>query len=288
VGYVPQSASLDLRFPISLIEVVLTGRIPGGLSPFHRFSRRDREAVGALLERVGIGHLADRQISDLSGGEFQKMLIARALAMEPRILLLDEPTASVDAASRDQIFGLLGELNRDMTIVLVTHDLLAISSQVRRLACLNGRMVYHGSRSSASASWTVYTAVRWISSPMGCPTGCSGNTGRTAMFQALFKYQFLQNAVWAGALASIVCGVIGVIIVEKKLVMMSGGIAHAAYGGVGLGYLLGFEPIVGAFLFSAASALGVGWIKRRAERGPTWSSAFSGRWVWRWASCSSR
>lgn len=144
VGYVPQSASLDRRFPISLIEVVMTGRIPGGLSPFHRFSRRDREAVRALLERVGVGRLSGRQISDLSGGEFQKMLIARALAMEPRVLLLDEPTASVDAASREQIFGLLGELNRDMTIVLVTHDLLAISSQVRRLACLNGRMVYHG------------------------------------------------------------------------------------------------------------------------------------------------
>lgn len=83
------------------------------------------------------------------------------------------------------------------------------------------------------------------------------------MLQALCKYQFLQNAVWAAALASVVCGVIGVVIVEKKLVMMSGGIAHTAYGGVGLGYLLGFEPILGAFFFSAAAALGAGWIRRR-------------------------
>ncbi len=83
------------------------------------------------------------------------------------------------------------------------------------------------------------------------------------MIQALFKYHFLQNALLAAVLSSIVCGIIGVIIVEKKLVMMSGGIAHTSYGGVGLGYLLGFEPIIGAFLFSVLAALGIGYIKRR-------------------------
>lgn len=83
------------------------------------------------------------------------------------------------------------------------------------------------------------------------------------MIQALSEYQFLQNAFAASLLASIVCGIIGVIIVEKKLVMMSGGIAHTAYGGVGLGYFFGFEPIIGAFLFSIAAALGIGTIKRK-------------------------
>lgn len=83
------------------------------------------------------------------------------------------------------------------------------------------------------------------------------------MIEALFKYQFLQNAVLAGLLASILCGLIGVIIIEKKLVMMSGGIAHASYGGVGLGYLLGIEPILGAFGFAVCAALGVGFVKRR-------------------------
>ncbi|HBR08559.1 MAG TPA: hypothetical protein DD735_06655 [Clostridiales bacterium] len=83
------------------------------------------------------------------------------------------------------------------------------------------------------------------------------------MIQALFEYRFLQNALYAGILASVVCGIIGVIIVEKKLVMMSGGIAHTSYGGVGLGYLLGFEPIIGAFLFSVCAALGIGYIKKR-------------------------
>ena len=82
------------------------------------------------------------------------------------------------------------------------------------------------------------------------------------MIQALFEYQFLQNALFSGLLASIVCGMIGVVIVEKRLVMMSGGIAHTSYGGVGLGYLMGFEPIIGAFLFSICAALGIGYIKR--------------------------
>jgi zinc transport system permease protein len=83
------------------------------------------------------------------------------------------------------------------------------------------------------------------------------------MIRALFKYSFLQNALLSGILASIVCGIIGVIIVEKKLVMMSGGIAHTSYGGVGLGYLLGFEPIIGAFAFAVCAALGIGYIKRK-------------------------
>ena len=144
LGYVPQFSNVDKKFPIKLSEVVLTGRMKAGLSPFFRFSKTDREAVNAILERIGISHLKDRQISELSGGEFQKMLIARALAMNPKILLLDEPTASVDASSQDQIYNLLEELNENMTIILVTHDLMAVSSQVRRLACLNGRLVYHG------------------------------------------------------------------------------------------------------------------------------------------------
>ncbi|WHH59529.1 ABC transporter ATP-binding protein [Petroclostridium sp. X23] len=144
VGYVPQFVGLDKRFPITVLEVVLTGRLNRKLSLFHKFTREDKNAAEELLGKVGICNLADRQINALSGGEFQKMLIARALAVNPRLLLLDEPTASVDAKSRDQIFKLLEELNKNMTIILVTHDLLAVSSQVRKLACLNERLVYHG------------------------------------------------------------------------------------------------------------------------------------------------
>ncbi len=144
IGYVPQFATLDKQFPITLFEVVLTGCMKKGVTPFFKYSIKDKKRAYELLEKVGIAELAKRQISELSGGEFQKMLIARALAVNPKILLLDEPTASVDAISRNQIYGLLKELNKSMTIILVTHDMLAVSSHVHRLACLNGSLVYHG------------------------------------------------------------------------------------------------------------------------------------------------
>lgn len=144
VGYVPQFSHFDKKFPINLNEVVLTGRQRSGLSPFFKYSKEDKQIVDNLLEKVGIADLKDRQISMLSGGEFQKMLIARALAVEPKLLILDEPTASVDASSREQIYDLLAQLNKNITIILVTHDLFAISSKVQRLACLNRDLVYHG------------------------------------------------------------------------------------------------------------------------------------------------
>jgi len=144
IGYVPQFAAVDKTFPINVLDVVLTGRLKAGLSPFFSYSAADRRNARECLDQVGIADLAGRRISELSGGEFQKMLIARALAVGPKLLLLDEPTANVDASSRIQIYNLLERLNKDMTIILVTHDLLAISSQVRRLACLNGNLVYHG------------------------------------------------------------------------------------------------------------------------------------------------
>ncbi len=144
IGYVPQFAAMDKRFPITLSEVVLTGRLKKGLSPFFKYTEDDRAITHQLLTKVGIDKLAKRRISELSGGEFQKMLIARALAVNPRLLLLDEPTASVDATSREQIYTLLTELNKSMTIILVTQALLADSSQVQKLACHNGPLVYHG------------------------------------------------------------------------------------------------------------------------------------------------
>ena len=118
IGYVPQFTSIDRHFPITVKEVVLAGHMKTKLQPFFQYSTVDKEDTMAQLERVGIAELADRPILALSGGEFQKMLIARALAVHPGLLLLDEPTASVDAMSRQQIYQLLGELNKEMTIIM--------------------------------------------------------------------------------------------------------------------------------------------------------------------------
>lgn len=142
LGYVPQVAGLDKTFPANVREVVLMGRLNSKIMPFHRYSSADKDTADEMLKKVGIFHLRERLISSLSGGEFQKMLIARALAVNPKMLLLDEPTASVDTAAREQIYQLLQELNETMTIILVTHDVLGISSYIRNIACLNGKLHY--------------------------------------------------------------------------------------------------------------------------------------------------
>ncbi len=144
IGYVPQFSLLEKKFPITVLEVVMTAFVTKSLNPFMRYKKIHREKAMEKLKFVGIDHLSSRQISGLSGGEFQRLLIARALACEPEILILDEPTASVDPASRDLIYSLLENLNDKITIIMVTHDLFAISSMVKSIACLNGDLVYHG------------------------------------------------------------------------------------------------------------------------------------------------
>lgn len=144
LGYVPQNTALDKRFPLTVYQAALTGRLRPRLTLLHRYSKADRETVEGVLEKVGLSGLRERLLSELSGGEFQKLLIARALAVAPRMLLLDEPTASVDKESREQIYALLEELNKTMTIILVTHDLGAVSAQARKVAYLSGRLAYYG------------------------------------------------------------------------------------------------------------------------------------------------
>ncbi len=144
MGYVPQYTNLDKNFPISLEEVVLSGRMTDRTKPFFTYKQDDIQLTEEILENTELLHLRKRKISDLSGGQFQRMLIARALCTEPEILLLDEPTANVDPQSRELIFDLLNKLNEKMTIILVTHDMMAISAHVKNIACLNQELVYHG------------------------------------------------------------------------------------------------------------------------------------------------
>jgi len=144
IGYVPQFSNVDKSFPISVLDVAMTAYLKNGLHPFFRYTKKQKDFSCEQLKRLNIDNLKDRQISELSGGEFQRLLIARALVTSPKILLLDEPTASIDPASRECIYSILEELNKNITILLVTHDLMAISSKVKNIACLNNTLVYHG------------------------------------------------------------------------------------------------------------------------------------------------
>jgi zinc/manganese transport system ATP-binding protein len=144
IGYVPQLQTVDWNFPVTVAEVVLLGRaMRSGPWPWPR--RRDTRAVARVLERLGIGDLARRHIRELSGGQQQRVFLARALIAEPRLLLLDEPTAGVDIRTRDEILHLLGEINADgVTVVLTTHELNAVAAHLPEVVCVNRGIVAQG------------------------------------------------------------------------------------------------------------------------------------------------
>lgn len=150
IGYVPQYPSFIRDFPITVEQVVQLGRLgmrrsSGWLSMLKpdRITRQDKAAVLNALAEVEAGNIAQRQINSLSGGQLQRVLLARALVCEPQILILDEPTANIDQRVEGEIFDLLNVLNRRMTILVVSHDIAFISSYVGRVACINQTLVCH-------------------------------------------------------------------------------------------------------------------------------------------------
>jgi zinc transport system ATP-binding protein len=143
VGYVPQYRTFDFHYPVTVEDMVLSGRLGHITGPFRRFSEVDHKAARRAMERTGIQHLSRRTISDLSGGEQQRAIIARALVGDPDLLILDEPMVYVDIPTEVRLFDMLEGLLPGMTILLVTHDIGAISTHVTRVACLNGKIFTH-------------------------------------------------------------------------------------------------------------------------------------------------
>lgn len=138
IGYVPQHLNFDRQFPITAFEVVLQGRLKFR-NFFSKPSSADIEAAMNALTQVGLAGYKDHLFGTLSGGQIQRILIARALSSQPKILLLDEPTASVDIDAEAAILKLLGELSESMTILMVTHNLRAIIDHVDKLLCVQGK-----------------------------------------------------------------------------------------------------------------------------------------------------
>jgi zinc transport system ATP-binding protein len=142
IGYMPQHAMMDPRFPVRALDVVLMGRL-GMERRFGNYSRADREAAAGSLATVGLEDLGTRAFSDLSGGQRQRVLLARALVTDPELLLLDEPAAGLDHKVEQDFFDLLQELNRQLTIVLVTHDLGFVAGFVRTVICVHRHVDIH-------------------------------------------------------------------------------------------------------------------------------------------------
>ena len=144
IGYMPQYVHLDDQFPVSALDVVLMGRL--GKSPrIGPYRRTDRITARRCLAEVGVLQVAHQPFAALSGGQRRRVLIARALACEPEILLLDEPTAGLDPAAQEDLHATLRELNRRLTVIMVSHDIGFVSLYFETVVCVHGRVHTHPS-----------------------------------------------------------------------------------------------------------------------------------------------
>ncbi len=144
VGYTPQFMTVDFAFPLTVLDVVLMGRLRAGWNPsFLWYNREDRIAAEESLRILKLDGFRNAPFRTLSGGQRQRVLIARALCGQPKILLLDEPTNNIDADSEEILFETLKELNKTLSIVLVSHDIGFVSQCVKSVICVNRTVAVH-------------------------------------------------------------------------------------------------------------------------------------------------
>lgn len=141
IGYVPQNTNINIDFPIKVLDVVLMG-FSKKLFSFGYTNQQRLDAIEAL-KRVGMEGLKDQKIGSLSGGQRQRVMISRALCSKPKLLILDEPTASIDVSGQKQIYELLKELNKEITIIVVSHDISVILGYANKVAHINKILTYH-------------------------------------------------------------------------------------------------------------------------------------------------
>lgn len=155
IGYLPQDSRVDDRFPITVREVVASG-LEKGLRSGHRINKSQRAQIISVLRKVGLEQLQSRSIGELSGGELQRTMLARAVVSSPRILILDEPDTHVDNRFEMELYELLKQLNSSITILLVSHDIGTISPYIKTIACVNRDLHYHSSNEISEEQLKVY------------------------------------------------------------------------------------------------------------------------------------
>ena len=158
VGYVPQSAQArDPNLPFSVYETVMLGRTPhAGL--FHGMGAKDRQKVEETLKLFGIYELKDRKIGQLSGGQSQRVFLAKAMVAEPKLLLLDEPTSGVDTTSKKEFYNILERLNKErgITVILSSHDIGVITKIANRVLCINRSQFFCGENEDFAADIEIH------------------------------------------------------------------------------------------------------------------------------------
>ena len=159
IGYLPQNNPIDKRFPINVFEVVASGQT-GEKPRFRNFSAEQKERVFRLIHQMGLASFAGRAIGELSGGQLQRVLLARAIVSRPQLLILDEPNTYVDKMFESQFYELLGEINKDTAIILVSHDVGTLLAMVKNVACVNETLYYHSGADLSD---------EWLGKTYACP-----------------------------------------------------------------------------------------------------------------------
>lgn len=142
IGYLPQVRNIDRKFPITVFDVVLSGAI---MQKRHKSKSEIKEKAFSLLEESGIAEIKDKAIGELSGGQMQRVFLCRALLSNPKLLILDEPDTFVDNRFEGELYEKLNLLNKEIAIVLVSHDVGTITTYVKTIACINRQLHYHPS-----------------------------------------------------------------------------------------------------------------------------------------------
>ena len=237
IGYLAQRAQLGIDAPASVREVVAAGcvsreRLIGPLRS------SDRARAEKAIERVGLARQAQAPLSTLSGGQQQRAFIAKALAGAPRLLVLDEPTAGVDADAQEALAELLAELQRDLqvTILYVSHEFGAVEHVAQRLLLIRGAVAFDGK-------------------PETFPS--AGTTPRTSML----SHEFMRLAFASGAVIGVLAPAVGFFLVQRRMSLIGDGIGHVAFAGVAAGYLIGISPVATALVASVAGAIAVEWLR---------------------------
>ena len=142
MGYLPQYNALDKQFPISVYEVVLSG-LSKSKGLFSRYTKEHHQQVTDTLERMQLTDLRDRHIGALSGGQLQRVLLARAIVSKPDVVILDEPNTYIDRRFQKQMYEMLEQINKDCAIIIVSHDIAEVLNNVKHIACVNHHLHYH-------------------------------------------------------------------------------------------------------------------------------------------------
>ena len=142
IGYLPQINPIDKYFPLSVYEVVSSG-LTSEKPRFRNFTTAQKERIRQLIVHIGLEAYTKRAIGELSGGQLQRVLLARAIVSKPQLLILDEPNTYVDKRFESQFYELLSEINKDTAIILVSHDIGTLIPLVKNVACINETLHYH-------------------------------------------------------------------------------------------------------------------------------------------------